>query len=157
MLLLTKPTAFAPALFLSALLLVALAGCTPTLAKRGTFFEPEDIAALHVGVSTRADVLDRLGSPTQVGTFDDKTWYYVGQTTEQTAFLDPKVIERRGVVIVFDDAGVVSSLTSIDPEESRSINPVSRKTPTYGHETTVIEQLLGNIGRPGGLNKGKTN
>lgn len=159
--LLTKSTASAPALFssalLSGLLLLSLAACAPTIAKRGTFFEPEDVAAIQVGVSTRANVLDRLGSPTQVGTFDDKTWYYVGQTTEQTAFFDPKIVERRGVVIVFNDEGIVSSLDPITPEDEQSVHPVSRRTPTYGHETTVLEQLLGNIGRPGSLNKGKAN
>ena len=32
-------------------------------------------------------------------------------------------------------------------EQSRVINPVERKTPTHGNKMTILEQMIGNLGR----------
>jgi outer membrane protein assembly factor BamE (lipoprotein component of BamABCDE complex) len=129
---------------------IGLAACTPTVANRGNIVDPDKLAELKVGETSREDVAKILGSPTQVGTFDETVWYYFGRSTEQYSFLDPKVVNQRAVEVHFDDSGILKSVQQLDPQAAKDLTPVARRTPTYGHETTILEQLVGNLGRPAG-------
>ncbi len=136
-------------------LLLALAACAPTVANRGYLLDPDKMAEVKVGTSTREEVVSKLGSPTQIGTFDENVWYYYGRSTEQYSFFDPEVVKQQAVELRFNDEGVLTALNKLDPAASLEINPVDRRTPTYGHETTFVEQLFGNLGRPGTFGKEK--
>ncbi|MDX1921850.1 MAG: outer membrane protein assembly factor BamE [Alphaproteobacteria bacterium] len=133
---------------------LTLASCTPTVAKRGNTIEDDQLQQIKIGESTREDVAKVLGTPTQMATFDDKTWYYIGQRTEKEAFFDPELKEQKIVTVEFTPEGKVSSVNKSGAELARNIDPVSGKTPTYGKDITILQQLLGNIGRPS-VPKGK--
>jgi len=109
--------------------------------------EPETVAEIRPGAYGRDDVAQLLGSPSAVSTFEDARWYYIGQKTKQLAFLKPKVLERRILVVSFDDDGQVNNTRTFTLEDGRVIDPVSRETPTEGRELTFLQQLFGNIGR----------
>ena len=126
--------------------LALLAACEPTVANRGNLLDSDKLTAIHVGTSTREDVMAKLGTPSEVSPFDEKTWYYFGRRTEQTSFFDPEVTDQQAVEIRFDDQGVVTKASKLDPAAAQDITPIDRRTPTYGHETTFFEQLLGNMG-----------
>jgi len=135
-----------PALMLLAL---ALTACTPTVANRGAQIDPEKLATLKAGVSNRDTVISALGTPSLRGSFDDNVWYYVGRRTEQYAFFDPEVTEQQIVTIHFDDSGTIKTLETADKEAITAVDAASGETPTFGHETTWIQDLFGNIGRAG--------
>lgn len=104
------------------------------------------MAEVTPGISTKTNVLKSLGSPTTIAPFDDNVWYYIGQKMEKRGIFDPKVVEEKVVVVAFDEEGIVQTMEEIDAE--RIDIPKSReKTPTGGNDVTVIEQLLGNVGR----------
>ncbi len=129
--------------------LLILAGCSPTMANRGNLLDQEKIASLKPGVSNRDSVLNTLGSPSARASFNDNTWYYIGQRTEQYSFLDPEVTEQQLITVVFDENGVMQKLEQTDKDKIAAVNPASGATPTFGHETTWIQDLFGNIGRAG--------
>lgn len=133
---------------LSTLALAALlsTACTPTVATRGNIVEDYRMAEIVPGVSTRTSVLQSLGSPTTQAPFDDTVWYYIGQTTEKRGIFDPKVIDKKVVVVAFTQDGVVESIDKINSDEI-DLAVVRRKTPTSGNEISVLQQLLGNVGR----------
>jgi len=54
----------------------------------------------------------------------------------------------------FDDKGVVSSIEALGLEDGRNVELVERATPTAGNEMTILEQVLGNMGK---FNKADTN
>jgi len=126
---------------------IALAGCQPRIDARGNLPDPETVAQIQPGVQSRAEVADLLGSPSVVGTFDDKSWYYISGRTETYAFFDSKVVDQQVLVVEFDDAGLVSGIERYGFEDGRIIDPVSRETPTSGQELTFLQQLFGNLGR----------
>lgn len=128
--------------------LILLAGCEPMVANRGNILDPDKLVDIKVGTSTREDVATKLGTPTETGTFDDKTWYYVGRQTEQYSFLNPDVMKQQAIEIRFDDKGVVTAVSNLDLSRAQDITPVARSTPTYGNDNTFIQQLLGNLGHP---------
>ena len=133
-------------LITTALLTLTLSACAPTETTRGNFLFEEDVNAIRPLSSTQYDVLNLLGSPTSKAVFDDNTWYYIGLKTQKKGFFDEKVDERQTIKITFDDTNTVTSVTRVDgtPVE---VPLESRVTPTSGNEVTILQQVLGNVGK----------
>jgi outer membrane protein assembly factor BamE (lipoprotein component of BamABCDE complex) len=127
--------------------LVALAGCTPQISTHGHRLDVAALAQVEPGRSSQGEVIQLLGSPSSLATFDEQTWYYVSQRTERHSFYYATVVSQDVVAIVFDDQGVVSGINRHGLDGALDVDPVDRETPTAGNELTVLEQFLGNIGR----------
>lgn len=134
-------------ILLAAAATAALAGCTPMKSVRGQMLEPDRVAQIEPGSSTRRDVYQLLGTPTTLATFDDRKWIYVNQTVERRAFMKPQVTDRTILVVTFDDVGFVKDVQTLDETAARDVALVDATTPTPGTEIGLLEQLLGNIGR----------
>lgn len=130
------------------LVAAALTACTPRVATRGNLVEDYRLEQVHTGTSTKADVATILGTPTTVSTFDDNTWYYIGQRVETVAFFAPDVTKRRVLRMQFDPAtSTLTDMKELNLEDGEQVALVSRETPTLGRRIGVLEQFLGNIGR----------
>lgn len=129
----------------SALSLLA-AACTPTVNMRGNMIDDYKLAQVQKGIDTRTDVLRKMGSPTTIAPFDDSVWYYLEQKTEKRGILDDQVVEERVVVVMFDANGVVEQINDVDNKRT-PVPYVARATPTSGNEVTVMQQMLGNLGK----------
>lgn len=128
--------------------LFALAACSPITRTHGNMVDAENLKQVNVGVSRQADVVALLGTPSAEGTFNPNEWFYIGQVTEKTAFFQPEVIKRDVVKITFDPAtGTVSNIDQLDQNSGQYVDIVERTTPTAGHNLSVIEQVVGNVGR----------
>lgn len=132
-----------------AILGTVLLACAPRVATRGNSADAERLAQIEPGRHGRAEVAEILGSPSSTAIFDNEIWYYISQRTETLAFFEPKVRERRVVVVAFDRQGKVSEIRTIGLEKGRQIEPVERVTPTEGKKMTFFEQILGNFGNFG--------
>jgi outer membrane protein assembly factor BamE (lipoprotein component of BamABCDE complex) len=123
-----------------------MAACTPTKANRGNLLENYQIDQVKTGEHSRSDVLRLLGSPTTVAPFDDNTWYYIGQETEKSGIMDPEIKRERIVVVAFAPDGKVAKVS--DASDGRINVPVTREsTTTHGNKNSLVQQLLGNLGR----------
>jgi len=126
---------------------MALAGCTVSEDQRGHLPDPDQLAEIKPGTTTKEQVVKILGSPSSVSAFNDDTWYYISRKTKQVAFLSPTVLDQQVYIVDFDDRGVVKDLGHRTMEDGAAITPAPGATPAPGRELTFIEQLLGNIGR----------
>jgi outer membrane protein assembly factor BamE (lipoprotein component of BamABCDE complex) len=127
-------------------LALSASACTPMTTKHGNFLEDHQLQLIKPGEHTRSDVMRLIGSPTATGTFDESLWYYMGQQTQKKGVFDPEVIDERVIIVSFDEDGLVRSVS--DREGGRLDVPITeRRTPTHGNDITVIQQLLGNIGK----------
>lgn len=123
-----------------------ISACTATQSTRGNIVEDFRLSEVTPGVSTRANVLKSLGSPTTKAPFDENIWYYIGQKMEKHGIFDPEVVEERVIVVAFNEEGIVDRLQEVD-QNRVDVPKVRRKTPTGGNEVTFMEQLIGNVGR----------
>jgi outer membrane protein assembly factor BamE (lipoprotein component of BamABCDE complex) len=125
----------------------ALAGCATTVEQRGNLPPPNQIAEIHPGTTTKAEVATILGTPSSVGVFNDQSWYYVSLRTKQFSFFDPHVVDQEVYVVDFNDKDVVKAVDHKTLKDGREIEPVARATPAPGRELTFLEQLIGNLGK----------
>ena len=51
------------------------------------------------------------------------------------------------IQITFDESGRVQTIKNYDLSDAQNIAMVARITPTSGKELTVLEQILGNVGK----------
>lgn len=133
-------------LLLSSVLL--LGACSNEIKVHGNIPDPEVLANIHPGVDNRSDVLNKLGSPSTLSTFQDNIWYYIGSRAEQGPSIFPaEEIERSVFAVSFTPAGIVQETKLYTLEDAQEVDLVDRETPTEGRELTFIEQMLGNLWR----------
>jgi outer membrane protein assembly factor BamE (lipoprotein component of BamABCDE complex) len=126
---------------------LALASCENVIDQRGFAATPGSVEKLEVGTQSREDVIRLIGTPTSVATFNPNVWYYISQKQETFAFFQPEITEQTVLQLTFNDAGRLTTLKNYDLKDAQDVTMVSRVTPTAGKELTILEQLLGNVGK----------
>ncbi len=126
---------------------LALAGCTKDIDPRGNLPTPDALAQLSIGEQTRQDVQGLLGTPATTAVFDDETWYYISSNTTQYAFYKTHELERTVFTVSFNERGILKDVRKFEMKDGHVVSIVGRETPTKGREYSILEQLLGNIGR----------
>ena len=128
-------------------LAMTAAACAPRIDQRGNKPDEEQVVQINPGVDDKNRVAELIGTPSAISTFDDRTWYYISKRTETVAFFNPEVMDQEVLAINFDESGIVQNMRVYGQEDGRTIAYVDRTTPTEGNELTLIQQLLGNLGR----------
>jgi len=124
-----------------------LAGCTIIVDQRGNLPDPDKLAAIQPGTTTKEQVVKVLGTPSSASTFNDDTWYYISRKTKQVAFFSPTVMDQQVYIVDFNDQGVVKNIDHRTLADGEPITPAPGATPAPGRELTFMEQLIGNMGK----------
>jgi len=136
-----------PLALAGALALPLLGGCETVIDQRGFAPTPGSLEKLEIGSQSREDVVRLIGSPSAVATFNPNTWYYISQKQETYAFFKPEILEQNVLQLTFNESGRLQAMKKYDLSDGRDIEMVSRITPTAGKELTILEQIMGNVGR----------
>jgi outer membrane protein assembly factor BamE (lipoprotein component of BamABCDE complex) len=126
---------------------LGLASCTVSVDQRGNLPDPDKLATVQPGSTTKEQLAKILGTPSSASTFNDDTWYYISRKTKQIAFLSPTVLDQQVFIVNFDSKGVVKDIDHRSLADGENITPAPGATPAPGRELTFMEQLIGNIGR----------
>ena len=124
-------------------------GCTAKIDEHGNLPPQKLIAEIKIGVHKKNYVLQRLGTPSTISSFDKLTWFYIGTRVHSVSFLAPNILKRRTLKIRFTPEGIVKEIKEVDSTKLVEIVHIKRTTPTKGKELTVIQQIIGNVGRFG--------
>ncbi len=129
---------------------LSLSGCSviePPAQVRGNKVDEEVLRELVPGTSRRADVSALLGTPSATSTFSDDQWYYISEVTRPRVARVQRVEEQQVIVLTFDREGILRDIKKLTEEDGQNVGAVSRTTPVPGHDPTILQQLLGNVGR----------
>jgi outer membrane protein assembly factor BamE (lipoprotein component of BamABCDE complex) len=131
-----------------------VAGCQPTINRRGYYAKPGALAQVTEGMP-KAEVEGILGSPSTTASvnFDGDSYYYISSVTQGRAFLNPVETNREVIAVRFDKSDRVTSVAQYGLEDGRIINLLDRKTPVVGQEFSILKELFrgGTVGgAPGG-------
>ena len=128
--------------------LLSTAACAPITSYSGFQAIESDPKDVKVGTDTKSTVRGKLGSPSTTSTFDPNIWFYMNQVKQRVAFRKPTVIARNVTAITFSKENEqVESVNNYTLKDGKVIAFNGRETPTRGRELTILEQLLGNVGR----------
>ena len=128
--------------------LLSTAACAPITSYSGFQAIESDPKDVKVGTDTKSTVRGKLGSPSATSTFDPNVWFYMNQVKQRVAFRRPTVIARNVTAITFNKENEqVASVNNYTLKDGKVIAFNGRETPTRGRELTILEQLLGNVGR----------
>jgi outer membrane protein assembly factor BamE (lipoprotein component of BamABCDE complex) len=128
---------------------VMLSGCAGVHAHKGAVIDNQLAAAIQPGVDNKASVEKVLGRPTFTGQFAPNDWYYVSRDTKQIAFRNPRPTRGAVLLVRFDQAGNVASISRSGRELMASVDPSGRRTPTLGRDRGFFDELFGNISTVG--------
>ena len=132
---------------LSCLVLSSCAWLMPPPQLRGNKVDPESLKELVPGTSTKADVSAVIGSPTTRDTFDDNSWLYISELTQERIGRTLGEVDQNVIVLNFDDKGVLKTITKLGKDAALPVTVIARTTASPGTEASFMQQLLGNIGR----------
>ena len=138
--------------FASALLAFALlftTACEKTVVTRGYALDFSDFSKIIVGKDDAQAVFDKVGSPTIRSTVENEqggySWYYVYKRTEKNGFLDPKVLDQKTIVVIFDANGIVRSINESKGEKEIAL--VKEQTETAGKNAGILGETFSGLGK----------
>ncbi len=126
--------------------LLLASACMPISRNHGFVTSKESPGDIEAGVDTKTTVLSKYGNPSTTGVFEKDKWYYMSELREQLGYLRPRTKTRTITAVAFKD-GVVDDVSIYTIKDGHVVSIVGRKTPTRGRELSIIQQLLGGVGR----------
>ena len=129
--------------------LMAAGACAPITSYSGFQTVDADPAKdVALDADTKSTVRAKLGSPSATSTFDPNVWFYMNQIKERVAFRRPRIVARHVTAIAFDkDSEKVTAVNNYTLKDGRVIAYNEHETPTRGRQLTILEQILGTVGR----------
>ena len=105
------------------------------------------INAVKVGRHKKEDVSRLLGSPTSISLFEKESWIYIASKESRLAFMPEKEYDRQILVVTFKPDSSVESIERYTLADAVNVPYDSEKTPSYGKDLSVWEEMVGNFGR----------
>ena len=115
------------------------------LTHNGNMPSNERIAQLKVG-DTKQQVVQTLGAPSSVVSFDQNTWIYMSADVEQVAFFKPEEVDRDILIVRFDEQNKVKEIDRMSDEEGETVVVSEEETPTLGERPGFFKRVFGGVG-----------
>jgi len=130
------------------LLLLVISSCaTNKEVIHGNMIRDEDLLQVELGMTSKVDMIRLLGQPTVKSSIGEETWYYIGQIVKYESFLRPELENRKIIEIKFDKRGLVDYIQGYDLSDREDIVISDDETKSLGTEKTLLQNLVGNIGK----------
>lgn len=131
---------------------VALSACST--AKQNEWFvnhngnmpTEERISKIKTG-STKDDVLQILGAPSAVISFDENTWIYMSSDIKRVAFKKPEEINRDILRLRFNNEDKVVEVARLNKDNGKEIAPCNEKTEVKGENLGFFRKYFGGVGQ----------
>ena len=128
-------------------IILLTAGCSAKISTRGNLVADDALKEIEIGKSTKEQIAKELGTPSTIATFDGNTWYYIGAITETISLFPQNTIDQKIITMKFDGAGILRALDYKNKEDANVVAIVDRTTVIPSRDLTIIQQILGNVGR----------
>lgn len=112
----------------------------------GNMPSEEKISMVFNG-QTKNDVLEVLGSPSNVVSLDKDTWIYMSSEIKQVAFFAPKEVNRELLVIKFDTENRVASIEKLNKKHGEKVEITEEQTPNQEQEQGFFRKYFGGVGQ----------
>lgn len=130
-----------------------LASCVSRVERHGYMFDMSGYDAVQVGVTNKEKLVKLMGSPTLITEFEgdrlqDSRWIYYSEDVKHFLFFRPKIVDRKIVVMSFDEADVVNQIKTIDlKDDNKNLKFAQNQTPVGDHEQGLLKAFFSNVGQ----------
>lgn len=136
-------------------ILMAMSSCVQNVYKHGSEESLDAFLELKRKKTKKVLVIEEVGTPSVVSTFNKNIWYYVSTKTKRVSIFKPEVIESRVVQVSFSKTGAVSDIKLYVIDKKRELKFNTGKTPVKGDDAGLFKDFLYNFGRFNKINKKK--
>ena len=120
---------------------LVLSSCQRVDVYHGHFIKDCDIQTLCVGKTTKAQAIQKLGTPTIILSYDPHTLYYLSHKVYTKPVLATKPVSCQCFALTFSKSGVLSNIFA-----STTVNPVAFSTESTplpsGHQEGFWQQVV---------------
>jgi len=120
--------------------------CTTNIKNYGYIPSKSDLENLVIGSDTRESVSKKLGLPATSGL--EGAFYYVKSTFNSPGFKAAKLVDRRVVVVSFDQRSKLKNIETFNVDDGSFIRLDYRVTETGLDNTNMLQQIIGSISGP---------
>ena len=118
-------------ILISSLIILNICSCTVKMKKHGYVFDESSVKKLQVGKTTKAAVIEIMGSPSTISDFDKNNWYYISNDTKQISMLKPKSVADKVMQITFKN-NKVKQIKVYKSSDIKKLAFVKDKTESLG-------------------------
>ena len=112
----------------------------------GNMPSEERISKIKNGL-TKDEVLQVLGSPSSVISFDENTWIYMSSDIKRVAFKKPEELKRDILRLRFNKDDKVVEIARLDKNDGKEIVPCNDKTEIKGENLGFFRKYFGGVGQ----------
>jgi outer membrane protein assembly factor BamE (lipoprotein component of BamABCDE complex) len=126
---------------------IILTSCLSRIENKGYSFELSDYK-VKKGLSSKGEIVRNMGSPTLISHIDNEIfWIYFEEKIRKLLFFKPKVLDRRILILTFDENKIVSSLNNYDLKDENNISFNHKTTKIRNIKKSLVSDIFGNIGQ----------
>ena len=120
--------------------------CTTNIKNYGYIPSKSDLENLVIGSDNRQSVTKKLGLPATAGL--EGAYYYVKSTFNSPGFKAAKLVDRRVVVVSFDQRNKLKNIETFNVNNGSFVRLDYRVTETGLDNTNILQQIIGSISGP---------
>ena len=120
--------------------------CTTNIKNYGYTPSNSDLENLVIGSDNRQSVTQKLGLPATAGL--EGAYYYVKSTFNSPGFKAAKLVDRRVVVVSFDQRNKLKNIETFNVDNGSFVRLDYRVTETGLDNTNILQQIIGSISGP---------
>ena len=120
--------------------------CTTNIKNYGYIPSKSDLENLVIGSDNRQSVTKKLGLPATAGL--EGAYYYVKSTFNSPGLKAAKLIDRRVVVVSFDQKNKLKNIETFNVDNGSFVRLDYRVTETGLDNTNILQQIIGSISGP---------
>ena len=128
------------------LLALVINACTTTTHETGAELRQVKLDQVNAG-TTKVDVFKLLGSPSTKSLYGKESWYYITDKVKRGIVIGDEVLKNDIIAISFDKDSKVDDMQIYSTDDMRDISVNNTITPTAGKAPSVVDELLGNVGK----------
>ena len=128
------------------LLIGVLFSCTTNIKNHGYIPSKSDLETLVLGKDTKQSVEKKIGFPATAGL--EGAFYYVRSTFNAPGFKSAQLIERKVVVLSFDQRRKLKNIETFNVNNGNFVRLDYRVTETGLDNKNILQQILGSISGP---------
>ena len=132
--------------YIIALLGCFVLSCTTNIKNYGYIPSNSDLENLVIGSDNRQSVTQKLGLPATAGL--EGAYYYVKSTFNSPGFKAAKLVDRRVVVVSFDQRNKLKNIETFNVDNGSFVRLDYRVTETGLDNTNILQQIIGSISGP---------